>query len=401
MEEKTEKLWNRDFIKVMTANFSLFFAFYLLTPLLPLYLHEAFGATKDTIGVMLSGYTLAALLTRPFSGFIVDTFNRKKVLMTCFFLFFVFFAGYLAAGTLLMFAIVRTLHGSPYGALTVANSTVAIDVLPSSRRNEGIGFYGLSNNLSMAIAPSIGIWIYKASNNFELLFWLALIVAGFGLLVDSTVKVPTNEIVRNKSKLSLDRFFLTRAWLLAINIALFGFCFGVLSNYLAIYSKQVLGITSGTGTHFMLLSIGLFVSRLQGAAELRKGHMAHNAAEGIVISLIGYTLFASTAHFSSPLMVNIGYYGSAILIGLGNGHMYPAFLNMFINVAKHSERGTANSSILTSWDIGFGIGILLGGIVSEHLGYSAAFWMVAVDNAIGSALFFLATRNFFERRRLR
>ena len=87
MEERKEKLWNRDFIKVMTANFALFFAFYLLTPLLPLYLHESFGATKDTIGVMLSGYTLAALLTRPFSGFIVDTFNRKRVLMACFFLF--------------------------------------------------------------------------------------------------------------------------------------------------------------------------------------------------------------------------------------------------------------------------------------------------------------------------
>ena len=346
MADNKEKLWNANYIKVMSANFALFFAFYLLSPLLPLYLYEAFGASKDTIGIVLSGYTIAALLTRPFSGFIVDTFDRKRVLMFCFFLFFAFFAGYLAAGTLLMFAVVRTIHGAPYGALTVANSTVAIDVLPSSRRNEGIGYYGLSNNLSMAIAPSIGIWIFKISNNFELLFWLALIVAGIGLLIDATVKVPVKEIVKNKSKLSFDRFFLTRAWLMAINIALFGFCFGVMSNYLAIYSKQVLGITSGTGTYFMLLSIGLFVSRLQGAAELRKGHLTQNASKGIVISLVGYILFASIAHLSSPTLINTGYYGSAILVGLGNGHMYPAFLNMFIAVAKNSERGTANSSII-------------------------------------------------------
>ncbi len=401
MADNKEKLWNANYIKVMSANFALFFAFYLLSPLLPLYLYEAFGASKDTIGIVLSGYTIAALLTRPFSGFIVDTFDRKRVLMFCFFLFFAFFAGYLAAGTLLMFAVVRTIHGAPYGALTVANSTVAIDVLPSSRRNEGIGYYGLSNNLSMAIAPSIGIWIFKISNNFELLFWLALIVAGIGLLIDATVKVPVKEIVKNKSKLSFDRFFLTRAWLMAINIALFGFCFGVMSNYLAIYSKQVLGITSGTGTYFMLLSIGLFVSRLQGAAELRKGHLTQNASKGIVISLVGYILFASIAHLSSPTLINIGYYGSAILVGLGNGHMYPAFLNMFIAVAKNSERGTANSSILTGWDIGFGLGILLGGIVSEHLSYGAAFWMVAVDNMLGVALFFFATRHFFNKRRLR
>ena len=151
----------------------------------------------------------------------------------------------------------------------------------------------------------------------------------------------------------------------------------------------------------MLLSIGLFVSRLQGAAELRKGHLTQNASKGIVISLVGYILFASIAHLSSPTLINIGYYGSAILVGLGNGHMYPAFLNMFIAVAKNSERGTANSSILTGWDIGFGLGILLGGIVSEHLGYGAAFWMVAVDNMLGVALFFFATRHFFNKRRLR
>ena len=390
----------------MIANFSLFFAFYLLTPLLPLYLSEVFGTNKDTIGIILSGYIIAALLIRPFSGFIVDTFDRKKVLMTCFFFFFICFAGYIAAGTLLMFAIVRTVHGAPFGALTVANSTVAIDVLPSSRRNEGIGYYGLSNNLAMAIAPSIGIWLYRVCNSFDILFWTAFIVAGLGMLVDATVKIhkaPQRKVAVKGNRLphlSLDRFFLTRAWLMAINIALFSFCFGVLSNYLAIYSKQVLQITTGTGTYFMLLSIGLFVSRLQGARQLRAGRLTQNAAGGIVTSLVGYTLFALTAHLSDTMLIPICYYGSAILIGLGNGHMFPAFLNMFIAVARNDERGTANSSILTAWDLGMGFGILLGGVVSEYMGYAATFWMVAIDNAIGTLLFFLATKYFFEQRRL-
>ena len=389
----------------MIANFSLFFAFYLLTPLLPLYLSEVFGTNKDTIGIILSGYIIAALLIRPFSGFIVDTFDRKKVLMTCFFFFFICFAGYIAAGTLLMFAIVRTVHGAPFGSLTVANSTVAIDVLPSSRRNEGIGYYGLSNNLAMAIAPSIGIWLYRVCNSFDILFWTAFIVAGLGMLVDATVKIhkaPQRKVAVKGNRLphlSLDRFFLTRAWLMAVNIALFSFCFGVLSNYLAIYSKQVLQITTGTGTYFMLLSIGLFVSRLQGARQLRAGRLTQNAAGGIVTSLVGYTLFALTAHLSNTTLIPICYYGSAILIGLGNGHMFPAFLNMFIAVARNDERGTANSSILTAWDLGMGFGILLGGVVSEYVGYAATFWMVAIDNAIGTLLFFLATKRFFELRR--
>ena len=388
-----EKLWNANYIKVMTTNFLLYFAFYLLTPLLPLYLSETFGATKDTIGIVLSGYTVAALIVRPFCGYVVDSFSRKKVLMLCLSGFAVFFAGYIAAGTILMFAICRTLHGGPFGAVTVANSTCAIDVLPSSRRNEGIGLYGLSNNFAMAIAPSIGIYLHNMVDSYMILFWIAFVVAISAVLIAWTIRLPEKDIIRNKEKLSLDRFFLTRAWLLAINIAMFGFCWGVLSNYLAIYSKEVLSITGGTGTYFALLSMGLFSSRLQGRKALSQGKLTQNAAEGMLISLVGFTLFVAIPH-------PVAYYLSAILIGLGNGHLYPAFLNMFVHVARHDQRGTANSSILTGWDLGFGIGCLLGGIVAEHFGYTATFWMVAAENAVSVILFFLASRQFFERRKI-
>lgn len=388
-----EKLWNANYIKVMTTNFLLYFAFYLLTPLLPLYLSETFGATKDTIGIVLSGYTVAALIVRPFCGYVVDSFSRKKVLMLCLSGFAVFIAGYIAAGTILMFAICRTLHGGPFGAVTVANSTCAIDVLPSSRRNEGIGLYGLSNNFAMAIAPSIGIYLHNMVDSYMILFWIAFVVAISAVLIAWTIRLPEKDIIRNKEKLSLDRFFLTRAWLLAINIAMFGFCWGVLSNYLAIYSKEVLSITGGTGTYFALLSMGLFSSRLQGRKALSQGKLTQNAAEGMLISLVGFTLFVAIPH-------PVAYYLSAILIGLGNGHLYPAFLNMFVHVARHDQRGTANSSILTGWDLGFGIGCLLGGIVAEHFGYTATFWMVAAENAVSVILFFLASRQFFERRKI-
>ena len=390
-----ERLWNKNYIKVMTANFSLFFAFYLLTPLLPLYLSETFGATKDVIGLVLSGYTITALLFRPFCGYLVDSFPRKTVLMVSFSAFAIFFAGYLAAGTLLLFTIVRTLHGGPFGTLTVANSTVAIDVLPSSRRNEGIGYYGLSNNLAMAIAPTFAIFIYAETHNFELLFWLAFAIATFGWIVDAsvTLKPKNTQISRLNSKLSLDRFFLKNGWLLGVNMVFFGFCFGVLSNYLAIYGKQVMGITGGTGTWFMLCSIGLILSRLQGGKALRKGLLTHNASEGMLISLVGYTLFVAFPN-------SFGYYSSAILIGLGNGHMWPAFQNMMISMAHHNERGTANSTILISWDIGMGLGILAGGAIAEHLGYTAAFWIVAIMNATGVLLYFLKTKQFFLERRI-
>lgn len=392
MEHK-DKLWNKEYIKVMTANFSLFFAFYILMPLLPIYLSEHFAASKDVIGLVLSGYVVTALLFRPFSGYIVDTFNRKKVLILCFFVYAVFFTGYLLASSLLLFTIIRTLHGAPFGASTVVNSTVAIDVLPSSRRNEGIGFYGLSNNIASAIAPTVGIFVYRYTHNFDILFWIAVIFACIGLMASYSVNIPQRELVKNTSKISLDRFFLTRGWFLAVNMAFFSLCYGVLSNYLAIYSKEVLNITSGTGTYFMLLSIGLILSRLQGNKALKEGRLTHNAFVGIVISTIGYLSFA----FIHSSFV---YYLSAILIGLGNGHMYPAFQNMIVKIARHNERGTANSTLLTSWDMGVGIGILLGGFVAEHLGYSVAFAVIAVMHVLGLTFYIMQTRHLFQKTRI-
>ena len=401
-----QQLWNSNYCKVMAANFALFFAFYLLTPLLPLYLHETFGATKDVIGLVLSGYTLTALFFRMFSGYVVDNFPRKTVLLVCYTAFTAFFCGYLAASSLLLFALIRTLHGGPFGALTVANSTMAIDVLPSERRNEGIGYYGLSNNLAMAIAPTFAIFVYESTRNFDLLFWMAFIIAVAGLAIDATVTVDVRPSKSVATAISLDRFFLLRGWLLGVNMVFFGFCFGVMSNYLAIYGKQSLGITSGTGAWFMLCSIGLILSRLQGSKALRKGLLVKNASEGTLISLTGYGIFiiiptlSGLAGIHWPLLTYIGYYSSALLIGLGNGHMWPAFQNMMISMAHHNERGTANSTILISWDIGMGLGILGGGIISEYLNYSASFWTVFLSNVCGVLIFFFFSRDFFTSRQL-
>lgn len=391
---KEEKLWNSNYIKVWLANFMIFFSFMLVTPLLPIYLSETFAADKHVIGVVLSGYTLTALLVRPFSGFIVDSYPRKQVLLICFFLMFIFFAGYLVAGSLLLFAIVRTLHGAPFGATTVANSTVAIDVLHPSRRAEGIGYYGLSNNIATAISPSVAIYIYQLTHNFDLIFAISMAVAGIGLIINSTVKLEKRELIKDKKVISLDRFFLLKSWSQSLTMVCFAFSYGILSTYIAIYGKEQLGITSGTGLFFLLMSLGLICSRLIGNKSLSKGKIVENASLGIVVSLVGYFIFAAVNN-------SFGYYSAAIIIGLGNGHMFPAFQTMFINLAPHTQRGTANSSLLISWDVGVGLGILIGGIVVEYFGYGASFWVSAIINLLGVVGFLFFARKLFLRDKLR
>lgn len=390
-----ERLWNANYLKIWILNFIIHFSFMLIVPLLPLYLNQSYGASKDTIGIVLAGYTIMALIIRPFSGYVVDSFPRKTVLLICCFTFFAMFTGYIVAGSLTVFAIFRTLHGAPFGATTVAASTVAIDVLPSSRRTEGIGYYGLSNNLATAIGPVLAVWLLeKSGGNFQVLFVLSLLVSLTGLVLGATIKLPRRDFVPNKNILSLDRFFLVKGTKEAVGMLCFAFCHSIITTYVAIYGKEELSITTGTGLFFFFFATGLILSRLTGAHALRKGQVSRNAALGLVLALVGYGLFA--------LMQNAAaYYLSAFIIGLGNGHWYPAFQNMFINLADNNQRGTANSSILTAWEAGSGVGILLGGIICEHFGYHWAFITGVALFAAGTIYYFACIRQHFESNKLR
>ncbi len=392
--ENTEKLWNKNYLKVLSANFLLYFSFMLLAPLLPLYLSETFGADKDSIGIVLSGYTITALVIRAFSGYLVDTFPRKLVLLITYVAFALFFIGYVAAGSLLLFTVVRTLHGAPFGAATVATTTVGIDVLPASRRTEGIGYYGLSNNIATAISPTVAVLLYGMWRNYNLLFLLAFALALFGFIVNTTLDLPVRPRIKRGTPVSLDRFILLRGWSQGLTILCASFSYGVVSTYIALYGKEELGLMHSTGVFFALLAIGLILSRLTGSKSLRHGKVVRNATEGIIVSLLGYLLFAALHNLW-------GFYGAALIIGLGNGHMYPAFQNMFINLASNDQRGTANSTLLVSWDLGVGIGILAGGFLSHNYGFHSAFWAAWAVNGIGVALYLLYSRSHYQRHKLR
>lgn len=380
------KLWNANYLRAWGANFMLFFSFMLIVPLLPIYLQERFGASKEVIGIVLSGYTVVALLTRATSGYMVDKYPRKLMLIMGFVLLTAFFAGYLVASSLLLFAAVRTLHGLPFGLSTVSNSTVAIDVLPAERRAEGIGYYGLSNNVATAISPTIGLWMYEAWHDFDLLFCCSMAAAFLGVLCVAGIHVETppqapSATVSNTNK-KLNRFFLLDGWPQGIAIACYSFAYGIVSTYVAIYGREMLGIKAGSGLFFALLASGLIISRLFGSRSLRRGRVLHNATIGTTLSAVGYLFFAA-------LHNDIGYYGCAILVGLGNGHLWPAFQTMFVNLGTASRRGVANASLLTSWDLGVGLGVVIGGSLIEHFGYHSAFWGAWIVETLG-VLFFLS-----------
>ncbi len=387
-------LWNRNFIAVCTANFLLFFAFYLLLPMLPLYIRDTFEADKQLIGIILSGYTITALMVRPFGGFIVDSFPRKMVLLICYFLFFVFFAGYMIAGTVMLFAIIRWGHGLAFGAVTVANSTVAIDVMPADRRNEGIGYYGVSNNLAMAVGPSLSMYMYDHNINPDYIFVTSLVAAAIGLLCNSTIKMKKRELQSGKQPISMDRFFLINAFPESYMVMFFSFAYGILSTYLAIYGKDEVGIENGSGLYFMLLAVGLITARLASAHWVKRGMLTHNIGVGMIITIVGFVIFIFWRD-------SIGFYLSALVLGGGYGFMCPSFQAVFINMAPNNRRGSANSTYLTSWDMGLGIGVLLGGAIAQRASYHVAYIVALAVCLVGLIVFFKHTATHFNTHKLR
>ena len=357
---------------------------------------ERFEANESAVGMVLSLYTVTALFMRPFAGFMVDTFPRKRLMLICYAVFTCIFGGYLLAASILTFAVIRALHGFSFGIVSVANSTVAIDVMPSSRRGEGIGYFGVCSNLAMAVGPTVSLYLLEASHNYDTIFWVSLLSCCVGFVLVTTVRVPVKERQPRPvtDHISFDRFFLLKGTSGAIAVSMLSFSYGMLSTYLAIYGKNEVGMDSGTGVFFMLMAFGLIFSRLLSGKFLNKGYINRLIQVGIVILFVGYSLFIF-------VKMPVTYYLSAAVLGMGYGFVCPSFQTYFINLAEHNQRGTANSTYLTSWDLGVGLGVLIGGGIADISDYTTAYTASLVILFIGYFFFRYISAPYFTRHKLR
>lgn len=394
-----ERLFNRNFLLVLAGNFLLFFAFFTILPVLPLYMQQEYNATHTEIGVVLSLYTITALLIRPFAGFMLDSLPRRPMQLIFYGAFAIIFCTYIIPGGVILFAILRALHGLIFGFITVANSTVAIDVLPSSRRNEGIGYYGISNNLGMALGPTISFTTYTFFGSYDALFICAFVACAVGFLMVSLVKMPYKPQISpvekpKHSPISLDRFFLVKGTHESVTFMLLSFSYGILSTYLAVYARDEVGIENSTGPFFMLMALGLISARISNGPHLRKDRVIQLVTAGLLGLFIGYGIFIFVS-------VPIIFYASAYILGFSYGMICPTVQTMFVNLAPNDRRSTANSTYLTSWDVGVGIGVVVGGAIADVHSYRAAYILGVVLIAVALIQFRKVTAPYFIKNRLR
>ena len=358
---------------ILAANFLLYFGFWLLIPVLPFYLSEIFNAGNSTIGIILSCYTVAALCIRPFSGYFLDSFARNPLYLLAYFIFMTMFAGYIIAGSLVLFILFRIIHGVSFGMVTVGGNTVVIDIMPSSRRGEGLGYYGLSNNIAMAVGPMSGLFLHDAGMSYTTIFCCSLGSCIAGFICASLVKTPYKPPVK-REPISLDRFILLKGIPAGISLLLLSIPYGMTTNYVAMYAKEI-GINATTGFFFTFMAVGMAISRIFSGKIVDKGKITQVISAGLYIVVSSFFLLSACVYIINwnSMACGIIFFAVALLLGVGFGIMFPAYNTLFVNLAPNNQRGTATSTYLTSWDVGIGIGMLTGGYIAEVSTFDKAY----------------------------
>jgi Arabinose efflux permease len=390
MEENKPILWNRNFIQCCISYIFMSFAFYMLMPTIPVYLVEVLNIEEAQVGIILSSYTIGLMIMRPFSGYLADSFSRKPLYFFSFLAFAIMFCGYIFATTIIAFMAVRLLQGVFMGLTSVAGNTIAIDVIPSQRRGEGMGYYGFMLNISMSLAPLLAVYLYDF-HGFHPVVYGGMILAMTGVITVSMIKYPKREKAKRPS-LSLDRFFLKNAIPSAISYMLCAIPYGMIVSFVVLYGKDI--EISTPGYFFIYMSVGLGMARLISGKLVDRGKIH-------IVSVISQIILTITFAAFAIFHTEIAFFSAAFMIGVGFGISVPAFQCLFVNVAPNNMRGTATSTFLTSFDVGVGIGMLSAGFISSHYN-SAMIYIAGAGSCFLSLLVYIYfVRSSYEKNKLK
>jgi MFS family permease len=389
MENNQPGLWTPNFIAICIAHFLLCFSIYMLLSILPFYIVERFHADKTTTGLILSCYVMLAIMVRPFSGYLVDTFRRKPLYLLSFAFFVSLYLGYLLAAALAMVTIVRMLQGIAWGMVTVSANTLAIDIMPPVRRGEGVGYFGMTLNLSMAAGPVVGLFLYEFYS-FESIFYVTIVSGAAGLIVALFIKAPRKARTPQRP-ISLDRFIMTKGIPIAINLVSVAVSYGMIISFAAMYGKEM--NISNAGMFFTLYALGIGGARIIGG-KLTDRNLIHE------LSLAGMIILSASFVLLTFARTGLMYFLSALFIGIGFGILIPAFQTMFINMAHHNQRGTATSMYLTSFDLGIGLGMIAAGKIASMCNLSTAFGCSALINMVAVFYYWCISKKSYNKNKL-
>ncbi|MDD4384847.1 MAG: MFS transporter, partial [Bacteroidales bacterium] len=147
---------------------------------------------------------------------------------------------------------------------------------------------------------------------------------------------------------------------------------------------------NNSGLFFIILSIGIGLSRVFSGKVIDAGGPKQILIIGMLLLLIGFPILG--------LMNNpVGYHIAAAVLGLGFGVIMPTFQTMVNNMVDGTRRGAANSTFFTAFDLGIGFGMMGTGALSQVLGFNKTFSLFALVILVSLVLFLASTSKHYSK----
>ncbi|ELK43975.1 hypothetical protein D478_00750 [Brevibacillus agri BAB-2500] len=317
----------------------LFLAIQMQTPTFPAYVKQAYQANDFVVSLVISLFSLAAVVARALTGEALRTKNSKVIAMLALCTVGIFSAGYYWAGHIALFLFLRVLVGIGFGMGSTAFPTVVSNVIPVRRIGEGMGYFGLSTSLAMALGPLIGLGILQSFGIGPMLLTLVLLVAAIFPLAHmirsySLRMAPAPKAAPVKG---FARFF-DKKLLLPVSL---NFClsitYGGILSFLALYGKET--HIANVGWFFLANALAMILIRpFSGKLYDRKGHIAVLPPGAI---FVGVSLLLLSVTTSESLLLI-----SAFFYGLGYGMIQPSIQAWMVKVVAPEQRGMGKRPVL-------------------------------------------------------
>jgi len=387
MSQKGNSIFKGDFVLVFFASLLMFTAFYILLPTLPVFLNRELKIDESQTGIILAVYTLAALLIRPFTGYMIDRYGRKLFYILSVLLFSIIFISYPLAGVFMWMIFVRFVHGMVWGVATTTGSTLIVDIIAPERRGEGIGLYGLAMTIPMAVGPLAGIQL-TGNNNYTLMFLCSGALAFAGFLLTMLIHYPAVTLAANK-KFSWRNLIESSSLPVAFNLLIVNISYGGLVSFISLYALKT-GI-GYTGLFFIIFAVGITLARLyMGKVFDRHGPK--------MLSIAGLLLLISGHILLGLLISAAGFMIAGFLLGLGSGIIFPVFQAMVNNLVPPQRRGAANSTLFSGLDLGIGLGMLITGFLAHRTGLPNTYLIYGLLNAIALIYFLFVSLTHYQKK---
>jgi MFS family permease len=380
--EKPPLLTGRFFL-MCGFTFTVFLSLFQLLPTAPFRIIDLGGGT-GIAGLFLGMLTYASALSAPVTGALADRIGKRRMLLITSLAIACFSVAYALSRTYWVPLVLVFFHGLFWSGLLSASSAYMTEVIPESRRAEGIGYWGMSTMLATAVAPAVGLSMYRHG-----WAWLCTGTALLNLVMAAIAwRLPSDTAVA--ARLSRDRLLggsLVEWRVVAVTMALFlcSFGYGGIMSFVALMCDQH-GITPRS-VFFTAFALTVLVTRIfSGRLADRVGHRRF-LLPCLALVTVG---LASTALAHTRLQLVL----AAAVFGLGFGNQYPAFVSHVLRYVDPARRGAAFGGILAAFDTGIGTGSIATGWMAQQIGFRGAFGVGAALSAFSIPYFLWAERRF-------